>query len=159
MYQAKRITNDDLLITTQLTITSAHVSPGQTIDLTALSSLIQDVRLEHLYSHGIQEHNLQDNIGYMVTKNDIEILRPAYHLDELVIQIYSPGFRQGARGFRLNYQITRQSDRATIAEGSSTQLFYDFSERRLARAPDHFHAIMHANLSLFQLPLGASAAA
>jgi len=71
MYQAKRITNDDLLITTQLTITSAHVSPGQTLDLTALSSLIQDVRLEHLYSHGIQEHNLQDNIGYMVTKNDI----------------------------------------------------------------------------------------
>lgn len=159
MYQAKRITNDDLIITTQLTITSAHVTPGGTLDLTALSSLIQDVRLEHLYSHDLQEHNLDNHIGYMITKSDIEILKPAYHLDELVVQIYSPGFKQGARGFRLNYQITRQSDRATIAEGSSTQLFYNFNERELTRAPDRFHAIMHPNLNLFQLPLGVNAAA
>ncbi len=154
-----QITNDDLIITSALTLTSAHVREGHSLQLSALSSLLQDTRNQHLHNHDMHETHLADSIGYLLSNLSINILKPAYCFDELSIQIYSPGFRKQARGFKLKYLITRDSDRAMIAQGLSTQLFYNFEQQRTTRSPEAFHAVMHRNLRLLQLPLGASIAA
>ena len=156
MSQKSNVINENLIFSTELSVTVAHLNYGNHMGLDALVLLLQETRMQFLADNEMTETQIEGDVGTLVSTINMDMRQQCYHGDQLLVQIYSPGFKKNSRGFELKYCLFRTGDQCLVASATSKHLFFNQASQSIARAPDRFYRLMNASLRLIQPELVAA---
>ena len=126
--------NNKTLFTTSIPVLVSHLNYGNHLGYDSILTLLQEARMRWLKESNMGEMTLDGNIGYLVTDVALKYKSEAFHGDILDIEFYLEDFNN--RTFTILYKISNQTTGAIVALASTGHVFYDFSLKKIARAPE-----------------------
>ncbi len=98
-------------------------------------SLFHETRVRWLSKQGWSEADI-DGVGIVQTEAHLRYRAQAFLGDELSCSLEVTELK--SRGFTLRYKLTRISDHAVIADGSTVLRFFDYKAQSIASTPPRF---------------------
>lgn len=98
--------------------------------------LFQDARIKLLQSLGFEESNIGEGIGIIMTEGHVFYMKEIFLYDRLYANV-----EVGETGnvfFDLHYEICREADDVIAVKGSTRQLAFDYSRKKITRLPAEF---------------------
>ncbi len=99
-------------------------------------SLFHEARLAFFKSLELSEMNIGEGLGIIMKDAQVDFLAEIFHQDELEVRV-SLGEVKGLL-FYINYEVERTSDSKQVLKGKTGILAFDYSKRKLAKAPQSF---------------------
>jgi acyl-CoA thioesterase FadM len=126
---------------TSLTVRVSDLNYGAHLGNDRVLALMHEVRVRWLTQLGWTELDLANSgVGWIQTDAAVQYKGEAFAGDvlrgELAVEEIS------RRGFALVYRLTRESDGAEIARGSTNLLCFDYKKRALAHTPEAVFALL-----------------
>lgn len=132
--------NSKTLFTTSIPVLVSHLNYGNHLGYDSVLTIIQEARMRWLKESNMGEMSIDGNIGYLITDVSLEYKSEAFHGDILDIEFYPEDFKN--KTFTILYKISNQTTGAIVALVTTGHIFYDFSLKKVARAPECFNKLM-----------------
>lgn len=102
--------------------------------------LFQDARIKFLRSFGLDEDDIGEGAGIIMTEAHVYYLKEIFMYDRLYANIVTG--ETGNAFFDLEYEICRESDDAVAIKGSTRQLAFDYRRKKVTRLPEAFRKLL-----------------
>lgn len=99
-------------------------------------ALFHEARIAFFDDMGFSEMDIGNGLGIIMKDAHVNYNAEVFRGDELEIEV-SVGERKGLL-FYLDYEVIRKSDKKKVLDGRTGILAFDYSKRKLAKAPQIF---------------------
>lgn len=113
-----------------------HLNYGNHLGYDLILSILQEARIRWLKSidKNASEINIQDNIGWLVKRVELDILSEAYHGDLLRVSLFVNEYKKSH--FTLQYDVENINKKNKLCQSKTQQVCYDFTTGKVSRIPD-----------------------
>lgn len=127
--------SNNIIFETTIPVLVNHLNYGNHLGYDSILSILQEARMRWLKSIGekITEINIQDNIGWLVKKVELDILSEAFHGDLLRVSLSVIEYKKSH--FTLQYKVENINQKNKLCESKTQQVCYDFSSEKISRIP------------------------
>ena len=129
---------DKTIYSTELTILVSHLNYGNHMGYDSVLTLVQDARMRWLQEHDMTEADLGSAVGYLVVEAHVYYKAEAFFNDPIQINLYPENVKN--RTFELFYEILNLNTNKVVALANTKQIFYDYTNAKVAKKPDNFIA-------------------
>ena len=130
------------IFTTEIPVLVNNLNYGNHLGYESILTISQEARMRWLKENNMGEMAIAGNIGYLIKNVHVTYEAEAFHGDILNIDIYIADIK--SRSFTIMYKIANISTNTVIALVSTGHIFYDFSLKKIARAPDCFKGLVES---------------
>lgn len=120
---------------TQFAIRVSDINYGGHLGNDRVLSLFHETRVRWLSKQGWNEANI-DGVGIVQTEAHLRYRAQAFLGENLSCSLEVTALK--SRGFTLSYKLSRDSDGAVIADGSTVLRFFDYESQSIASTPSKF---------------------
>lgn len=122
------------------TLEKKHLEEG-CLEHQAVISLMKQVRIDFLKSHGMTEKCIVDGIGFMIGDLKVRYIRLAKENDNLEILLNIPKPKEGQKRCTIFYQIKKTDEDMIIATGT-TEIIFVTEQMKAVEVPKKFLNIL-----------------
>ena len=128
------VTNKNIFETT-IPVLVNHLNYGNHLGYDSILSILQEARIRWLKSidKNASEINIQDNIGWLVKKVELDILSEAFHGDLLRVSLFVDEYKKSH--FTLQYDVENIDKKNKLCQSKTQQVCYDFESEKISRIP------------------------
>lgn len=126
---------ESLPFSTEIPLYVEHMNHGNHLDNARLLSLVSEARVRWLKSMGYEELNV-DGLGIIVADAALQYLSEAFHGETMVVEIGADDFNK--YGCDVVWRMRDKASGRDVARGKTGIVFFDYSARKIAPAPEGF---------------------
>lgn len=132
---SKKVRNK-ILFETTISVLVNHLNYGNHLGHDAMLCILQEARMRWLKSltNNTSELYIQNNIGWLVKRIEIDILSESFHGDVLQIQLSVDENKQSH--FIIDYCVKNLTRNEEQCRAKTQMVCYDFQNKKIARIPD-----------------------
>lgn len=131
---------ENALYTTSIPVQVNHLNYGNHLGYDSVLSIIQEARMRWLAENKMTELSIENGVGYLVTKVEVDYKAEAFYGDNLLINLAVTNVRK--RSFEFQYEVINESSGKIVAIAKTGHVFYDFSNKKIAQSPDCFMKLL-----------------
>lgn len=102
--------------------------------------LFHDARIKFLRGFGLDEDDIGEGAGIIMTEAHVYYLKEVFMYDRLYANIETG--ETGNVYFDLNYEICREADDVIVIKGSTRQLAYNYTQKKITRLPETLRSLL-----------------
>ncbi len=121
---------------TEIPVRITDVNYGQHVGNDTMLAFIQEARVQWLRSLGYPSELLAAPVGLILVDLAVRMKAEAAYGDRLVVQLAVAEWSKV--GFELVYLLTKAEGGAEVARATTGFVFFDYTARKLAQAPEGF---------------------
>lgn len=122
---------------TEIAVYIGHINYGHHLDNSALLSLVSEARVRFFKSLGYSELDVE-GLGIIVADAAVQYRSEAFHGEVLRFAMTAHEFNK--YGCDLAWQVTESASGREVARGKHGIIFFDYTARKPAAAPQAFRA-------------------
>lgn len=113
-----------------------HLNYGNHLGYDSILSILQEARIRWLKSidKNASEINIQNNIGWLVKKVELDILSEAFHGDLLRVSLFVDEYQKSH--FTMRYDVENTTRKNKLCESKTQQVCYNFTTGKVSRIPE-----------------------
>lgn len=127
--------SNNIIFETTIPVLVNHLNYGNHLGYDSILSILQEARIRWLKSidEKATEIAIQDNIGWLVKRVELDILSEAFHGDLLRVSLSVGEYKKSH--FTLCYAVENINRKSKLCESKTQQVCYDFASDKIFRIP------------------------
>lgn len=125
-----------IIFETTVPVLVNHLNYGNHLGYDSILSILQEARMRWLKSidNHATEINIQNNIGWLVRKVELEIMSEASYADLLRVSLSMDEHKKSH--FTLFYSVENLNKKSQLCECKTQQVCYDFENKKISKIPE-----------------------
>lgn len=121
---------------TKITVLVNHLNYGNHLGHDSILSILQEARMRWLKSlnKNCSEINIEENVGFLVKKVELDITSEAFYGDLLRVTLFIDEYKKSH--FILLYHVDNTTQNNRTCESKTQQVCFDFKNKKIMRIPE-----------------------
>lgn len=125
------ISQGELIFMSNITVLVNHLNYGNHLGYDSVLSIVQEVRMRYLRTLQLSEVSIEGDIGYLVTKVNVEYKQEAFHGDELIVKLFINNI--SPLSMELASIIENSKTKKIVAICITKHLFYNYKLKKISK--------------------------
>lgn len=129
--EINNISQGNLIFQSNITVLVNHLNYGNHLGYDSVLSIVQEVRMRYLKKLQLSEISIEGDIGYLVTKANVEYKQETFHGDELIVKLFINDL--SSLSMELSSTIENRKTKKIVAICTTKHLFYNYKTKKISK--------------------------